>query len=134
MLESTGEPVMRLFLDSADPADWERWLPTGIFHGVTTNPLLLERAGQKCTLDNLAVLTARAGDLGARVVLHAVNGGRDGSDFWFGDRRAWRRGGIGQRCLGGIGGLLLGLRQLLQPVVGPQDEPAGGDQQAAQQL
>jgi transaldolase len=68
MMESTDEPVLRLFLDSADPADWERWLPTGIFHGVTTNPLLLERAGQKCTVDNLALLAARAGNLGAREI------------------------------------------------------------------
>lgn len=68
MMEPHEEPALRLFLDSADPADWERWLPTGIFHGVTTNPVLLERAGQKCTVDNLATLAARAGDLGAREI------------------------------------------------------------------
>lgn len=58
----------RLFLDSADPADWRRWLPLGVFHGVTTNPLLLERAGQACTLDNLARLGAEAFDLGCREI------------------------------------------------------------------
>ncbi|MBD3222905.1 transaldolase [bacterium] len=58
----------RLFLDSADPADWEQWLPLGVFHGVTTNPLLLDRAGQDCTLANLARLGGRAFDLGAREI------------------------------------------------------------------
>jgi transaldolase len=32
---------------------WEELLPTGIFHGVTTNPTLLERAGEACTVENL---------------------------------------------------------------------------------
>lgn len=59
---------LRLFLDSADPAAWECWLPLGVFHGVTTNPMLLERAGQACTIDNLGRLGARAFDLGASEV------------------------------------------------------------------
>ncbi|MBK8166680.1 MAG: transaldolase [bacterium] len=50
----------RLFLDSADVGAWERLLPTGIFHGVTTNPLLLARAGLPCTVETLADLAARA--------------------------------------------------------------------------
>lgn len=58
----------RLFLDSADPADWEALLPAGIFHGVTCNPLLLERAGQACTAANLASLAAAARSLGAREI------------------------------------------------------------------
>jgi len=45
-----GTPGVPLYLDSADPTVWERWLPSGLFHGVTTNPLLLERAGQTCTV------------------------------------------------------------------------------------
>jgi transaldolase len=60
-----AETDVRLFLDSADPADWERWLPLGLFHGVTTNPLLLEKAGQACTVANLADLARRACELGA---------------------------------------------------------------------
>ena len=51
---------LRLFLDSADPDQWERWLPLGVFHGVTTNPFLLERVGQRCTPANLAALGDRA--------------------------------------------------------------------------
>lgn len=58
----------RLFLDSADPADWARFLPLGVFFGVTTNPLLLERAGQACTLDNLRRLAGSAADMGAREI------------------------------------------------------------------
>ena len=32
---------MCLFLDSASEADWVKWLPTGLFTGVTTNPIIL---------------------------------------------------------------------------------------------
>jgi transaldolase len=58
----------RLYLDSADPEQWRQWLPLGVFHGVTTNPLLLERAGQRCTFENLARLGGQAFDLGAREI------------------------------------------------------------------
>lgn len=59
---------LRLFLDSADPVDWNRFLPLGFFHGVTTNPMLLERAGQPCTVANLRDLATVARDLGAREI------------------------------------------------------------------
>ena len=62
------ETGLRLFLDSADPVDWNRFLPLGFFHGVTTNPLLLERAGQPCTVANLRDLATAARDLGAREI------------------------------------------------------------------
>jgi len=58
----------RLYLDSADTAAWERLLPTGIFHGVTTNPLLLERAGVPCETGRLAQLAERAASLGMREI------------------------------------------------------------------
>ncbi|PID80114.1 transaldolase [bacterium DOLZORAL124_64_63] len=60
--EDTGG--LQLYLDSADPDHWERLLPLGVFRGVTTNPVLLERAGQACTLANLETLVRRAVDLG----------------------------------------------------------------------
>ena len=41
---------VRLFLDSADRGAWERWLPTGLFFGVTTNPTILDAAGLRCTM------------------------------------------------------------------------------------
>jgi len=71
---------LRLFLDSADPTSWDQWLPLGVFHGVTTNPLLLERAGQACTLDNLAVLGDRAFALGAQEI-HLQAWGEDVDQF-----------------------------------------------------
>ena len=51
MLPTQGEA--RFFLDTADVNEWERLLSTGIFHGITTNPTLLERANEPCTVDNL---------------------------------------------------------------------------------
>jgi len=52
--------ALRLFLDSADPQAWQQWLPSGLFHGVTTNPTLLRRAAQACSLDGLAELSRTA--------------------------------------------------------------------------
>ena len=49
--------ALRLFLDSADPQAWQQWLPSGLFHGVTTNPTLLRRANQPCSLLGLAELS-----------------------------------------------------------------------------
>jgi transaldolase len=59
---------LRLLLDSANPREWERWLARGLFHGVTTNPTLLRRAGQPCEAAALAKLTERALALGAQEV------------------------------------------------------------------
>lgn len=56
---TVARPGVRLFLDSADPAEWQAWLPAGLFFGVTTNPTLLQRAGQACTEANLAALAER---------------------------------------------------------------------------
>ena len=52
--------ALRLFLDSADPQAWQQWLPSGLFHGVTTNPSLLRRACQPCNLENLEQLSRTA--------------------------------------------------------------------------
>lgn len=57
---------LQLLLDSADPAAWRQWLPSGLFRGVTTNPTLLRRAGQPCTLQRLGRLAAEALELGAQ--------------------------------------------------------------------
>ena len=51
----------RFFLDTADVAEWEALLPLGMFHGITTNPTLLERAGAECTVDACSRLAAEAG-------------------------------------------------------------------------
>ena len=59
---------IRLFLDTADKAAWRSWLPTGLFHGVTTNPTLLAAAGIPCDLGALAPLVEAAFGFGASEV------------------------------------------------------------------
>ncbi len=44
---------VKILLDSADPVEWRKWLPQGIFSGITTNPSLLLEAKQSCTLLNI---------------------------------------------------------------------------------
>lgn len=55
-----GTARMRLFLDTGDVAEWERLLPLGCFHGVTTNPVLLQRANVPCTISSAAGLLKKA--------------------------------------------------------------------------
>ncbi len=81
-------PGLRLFLDSAVPGDWERFLPLGVFRGVTTNPVLLQRADQACTLENLAGIAARVADLGAREIQMQVWGESSDEMFHCGSRLA----------------------------------------------
>lgn len=59
---------LRLFLDTADVEAWKTWLPTGLFYGVTTNPLLLERAEVPCTRESLALLGEMALSFGVQNV------------------------------------------------------------------
>lgn len=59
---------IRLFLDTADIKEWQNWLPTGLFYGVTTNPLLLEKAQVNCTVEQLQELAKQAFNLGAKEV------------------------------------------------------------------
>ncbi|BDA67758.1 Transaldolase [Calothrix sp. PCC 7716] len=59
---------IRLFLDTADTQQWEHWLPTGLFYGVTTNPLLLERSQVTCSVERLKVLANQAFALKAKEV------------------------------------------------------------------
>ncbi|MFN9619246.1 MAG: transaldolase family protein [Synechococcaceae cyanobacterium] len=68
--------TLQLLLDSAEPEAWGRWLASGLFHGVTTNPTLLRRAGQPCTLPHLEGLAREAFSLGARE-LHLQTWGTD---------------------------------------------------------
>ncbi|MEM9945357.1 MAG: transaldolase family protein [Cyanobacteria bacterium P01_D01_bin.36] len=53
-------PHVRLYLDSADVSEWEAWLPTGLFYGVTCNPTILQKAGVPCELTALKSLTRHA--------------------------------------------------------------------------
>jgi transaldolase len=59
---------LRLYIDTPDTAVWARYLPGGLFYGVTTNPKLLHQAGVPCTVKNLAGLAEAAFALGAQEV------------------------------------------------------------------
>lgn len=59
---------LRLYLDTADAAAHQKWLPTGLFYGVTCNPLLLEKANVACTTDRLIALADQACTLGCQEV------------------------------------------------------------------
>ncbi|MDJ0706930.1 MAG: transaldolase family protein [Leptolyngbyaceae cyanobacterium MO_188.B28] len=62
----SSSPNLRLYLDSADTDEWRAWMPTGLFYGITSNPLLLERAQVKCDLPTLKKLAQEAFQLGAQ--------------------------------------------------------------------
>ena len=66
--ETTKSGGVRLFLDSADGAAHARWLKTGLFHGVTTNPTILRRAGLPCDIGAIGDLARTCLALGAREV------------------------------------------------------------------
>jgi transaldolase len=59
---------LRLYLDSADTAAWQTWLPTGLFYGITTNPLLLDRERLHCQVEVLAQLAKQAFTLGCQEI------------------------------------------------------------------
>ncbi len=64
----------RFFLDTADVTEWAALLPLGMFHGVTTNPTLLERAGVACTVEACRQLAVTAGDLGVEEMMFQACG------------------------------------------------------------
>lgn len=59
---------LRLFLDSADTQHWQTWLPSGLFYGITTNPVLLQRAKIPCTVQALTALAEQAFSLGIQEI------------------------------------------------------------------
>ncbi len=64
----SSPPKLRFFLDSAAVSDWTKWLPSGLFYGVTTNPVLLQAAGVRCDSFDLEALAHHAFALGAQEV------------------------------------------------------------------
>ena len=62
--EST--PAMRLYLDTADQTAWAEWMPSGVFCGITTNPLLAAHAGLTYDQINWQDLVQIAADAGAQ--------------------------------------------------------------------
>ena len=68
---------MRLYLDTADSAEWRELMPMGIFYGITTNPLLTARAGLIYTDISWKDLVQTAADLGAKEFHAQVYGNMD---------------------------------------------------------
>ncbi len=65
-----NQSQMRLYLDTADCSAWDSLMPLGIFYGITTNPLLAERAGLAYDGINWQDMAQHARSLGAQE-LHA---------------------------------------------------------------
>ena len=55
---------MNLFLDTANTVCWADLAGTGLFSGITTNPLLIQRAGLKTSIETYQTLYDRAMKLG----------------------------------------------------------------------
>ncbi|GIL68687.1 hypothetical protein Vafri_21926 [Volvox africanus] len=66
--EKKADPFtnLRIFVDSANVTQWELCLSTNLFYGITTNPSILEKDGQRCTLSNLNRLCRIGKELGVR--------------------------------------------------------------------
>jgi len=90
--QTTPPQGIRLFLDSASPTQWSRFLPLGLFCGITTNPLLLQRAEQPCSLAHLEKLTAAAANLGVGEIHLQVWGSSVEEMFHTGSRLALMAG------------------------------------------
>jgi len=63
-----GQSRIRFLLDTADSKAWAKWLPSGLFSGVTTNPVLLKAAGVPCTHEALRNHVELAFSYGAKEV------------------------------------------------------------------
>lgn len=84
--------MIDLYIDTADTGEWEALMPTRLFAGITTNPLLAQRAGLSYGAIDWGEMARRAADLGARE-LHAqvagpVEGWVDFADALYGHGRA----------------------------------------------
>lgn len=58
--------TLDLYIDTADPTACGDLMPTGLFKGITTNPLLAARVGLSYSSIDWGVLVRRATDLGAQ--------------------------------------------------------------------
>jgi transaldolase len=75
---------MELLIDSADVQAWQELMPTGIFSGITTNPLLAKRAGLSYPEIDWGKLVQRAADLGAKELHGQVFGPVESYVDWAG--------------------------------------------------
>ena len=58
--------MLRLYLDTANSADWEDFMPTGAFYGITTNPLLTKKLGLNYGEIAWEEMVSKAAELGAK--------------------------------------------------------------------
>jgi len=65
---------MNLFLDAANIDCWADRAGTGIFSGITTDPLLIQRAGLKASIETYRILYDRAIKLGYQCIQFQVFG------------------------------------------------------------
>lgn len=77
---SDGGSKLRFYLDSADISLWEKYLPTGIFFGITVNPKILRMAEVECDIEALKHLAKTAFGLGAKELHLQVWG--ESADAW----------------------------------------------------
>ena len=73
---------MKLYLDTANTSEWDKLLPMGLFEGITTNPLLAQRAGLNYAEIDWHAMYARACDLGAKELHVQVYGDPNGYADW----------------------------------------------------
>ena len=66
---------MKLFLDTASTDCWTNLAGTGLFSGITTNPLLIQRAGLKTSIKTYRTLYDQAMKLGYPCIQLQVFGG-----------------------------------------------------------
>ena len=65
---------MNLFLDTANTDCWADLSGTGLFSGITTNPLLIQRGGLKTSIETYQALYERAMKLGYQCIQFQVFG------------------------------------------------------------
>ena len=58
--------MLRLYLDTADTVEWNKLMPTGVFYGITTNPLLTNRLGLSYDEIIWKEMVSKAAKLGAK--------------------------------------------------------------------
>jgi len=71
-----------MFLDSASEEEWARWLPSGIFTGVTTNPIILERDNRACDVATLTELAKQALEYDAVQEFQVQTWGESSDEMW----------------------------------------------------
>ncbi|CAE7550717.1 tal [Symbiodinium natans] len=67
----------RFFLDTASTEQWSELLPLGIFHGITTNPTILERCNVPCTVASVQSLASNALDVTDEFMCQSWGGDAD---------------------------------------------------------